>query len=268
VSISSMPELTFFKAEKYEFQSKNICDFSDCPRPHSCMGLIMEGEAVFYINGEDIKVIPGDIIFVPITSKYVSVWKGSPDIRYISMHFIFDSPSGLFTEKSPLLQKINLPDYEKVKNDYEYIFEYCDSTDLAESMEALSRFYGVLSKISHRLTYIHQESVDIRLKNAREYINLNYNKPLSVNELAREANMSVSNFHASFKKAFGTSPITYKNKVCISHATRMLIDNRQKSIEEISEELGFSSAVYFRRIFKSETGKTPREYRLSEQTKL
>ena len=67
MNISSIPKLTFFKAEKYEFQNKNICDFSGSPRPHSCMGLILEGEAVFYINGEEIKVVPGDKVTVEVS---------------------------------------------------------------------------------------------------------------------------------------------------------------------------------------------------------
>ena len=33
------------------------------------------------------------------------------------------------------------------------------------------------------------------------------------------------------------------------------------SIENISEQVGFESAAYFRRVFKKVTGKSPREYR-------
>ncbi len=268
MQISSIPKLSFFKIEKYEFHVHNICDFSNQPRPHSCMGLILEGEADFLIKDEKIHVKPGDIIFVPITSKYTSVWNGNPSIKYISMHFIFDTPNGLFTEKSPLLQKIAFPGFEKLKSDYEYILENADRGDLSKRMEALGKFYSILSGVTAKLKYMDSSDVDKRLLKAKEYINLNYSETFSVEELAKSVNMSVSGFHAGFKKAFGISPISYKNKICIRRATGMLTDDKHKSIEEISEALGFSSSVYFRRIFKAETGKTPREYRANENRGL
>ena len=57
------------------------------------------------------------------------------------------------------------------------------------------------------------------------------------------------------------SPIEYKNKIMIRHAERSLVDHPEVSIEELSERLGFESSIYFRRLFKATTGKTPREYR-------
>ncbi len=47
----------------------------------------------------------------------------------------------------------------------------------------------------------------------------------------------------------------------ISRAQRILSDPPDASIEEISERLGFETAIYFRRLFKAQTGKTPCEYR-------
>ena len=40
-----------------------------------------------------------------------------------------------------------------------------------------------------------------------------------------------------------------------------LLFDKNKSIEEISNEFGFDSPIYFRRVFKKLTGKTPTEYR-------
>ena len=265
MQISSISKLSFFKIEKYEFLNHNICDFSNQPRPHSCMGLILDGEADFLIKNEKIHVVPGDIIFVPITSKYTSIWTGKPKIKYISMHYIFDTPSGLFTEKSPLLQKIRISDFDKIKNDYEYILKNVNTHDLAKRINALAKFFGILSNVASNLKYMNSSDVDKRLLKAKEFINLNYSETFSVEDLAKSVNMSVSSFHAGFKKAFGISPVSYKNKICIRHATRLLIDERKKSIEEISDELGFSSSIYFRRVFKSETGITPKEYRKCEQ---
>lgn len=261
MQISSIPRLSFFKAEKYEYHTENVCDFCKSPRPHTCMGLLLDGSAEFHINGEKIPLSVGDIIFVPITSEYVSYWKGSPDIRYISMHFIFDSPNGLFTPKKPLLQKITPKNFDECRADYEFILNNFDAEDESVQFEVLGRFYKIISMTLPQLKYKSKKDVDARLNSAREYIDLNYDKNISIAELAKNANMSISNFHASFKKYFGTAPIEYKNKVCINHAIRMLIEDKNRSIEEISEQLGFSSSTYFRRVFRSITGQSPREYK-------
>lgn len=79
--------------------------------------------------------------------------------------------------------------------------------------------------------------------------------------LAESCNMSVSNFYMLFKKFKNSTPIEYRNHTCISRAMRILKSDRQISIEEISFKAGFASAEYFRRLFKTITGKTPREYR-------
>ena len=43
-----------------------------------------------------------------------------------------------------------------------------------------------------------------------------------------------------------------------------LIEDKNISVEEIASTHGFESAVYFRRLFKKFTGKTPTEYRRQE----
>ena len=54
--------------------------------------------------------------------------------------------------------------------------------------------------------------------------------------------------------------IEYRNLVRTDVAMQLLLTT-DKSVEEISEEVGFSSAVYFRRVFKKNTGVNCREYR-------
>ena len=101
----------------------------------------------------------------------------------------------------------------------------------------------------------------------REYLENNYDAHCTVEGLAGLCFLSPSRFFYHFKKETGLSPIAYKNQVCIRHATQTLLLEKHKSIEEVSEEYGFESAVYFRRLFKSVTGKTPTQYR-NEETLL
>jgi len=261
MSLISTSGLSFFKAEEYRHLRINVCDFRSVPRPHSCMGLILEGEAVFTVGSNKIEVKRGDIIFVPITSKYISEWKGSPNIRYISFHFIFDTPSGLFTSRKLKLQKVTLNDTESLERDFTYVMENFENEEL--SFGVLARFFGILERVAPLLETKAKKQIDEKLEKAIDYIDRNYREALSVPKLANMVNMSVSAFYSGFKKAVGLTPVDYKNQVCIKHAMRMLIDDNNDSIEEISDKLGFSSATYFRRTFKKIVGKSPREYKKS-----
>ncbi len=265
MSTSDFSNLIFFKTDKYEQKYANICDFSDIPRPHFCMGLILEGTGVFSQSNEnDITVHPGEIIFVPITARYISKWHGNPNITYISIHFAFAPSRGISEKDHFKLQKIIPQNCERILNDYLFIFENQNSDNLSKKYAVLSRFYQVMSEIIPLLSQNEDIEYDERINKIAEFIDMNSEKNMSVSELADICNMSVSNLHTLFKKFKGTTPVEYRNSARISRAMRILKSNRQISVEELSCLLGFDSTTYFRRTFKKIVGKTPREYRNSD----
>lgn len=63
-----------------------------------------------------------------------------------------------------------------------------------------------------------------------------------------------------FKEKAGCTPNDYKLKVKYQKGTELLLTT-DKSVEEISAIIGFSSASHFRRVLKSQIGLTPKEVR-------
>ena len=92
------------------------------------------------------------------------------------------------------------------------------------------------------------------------YINMNYDKPLTVDELARVSGYSKSRFSHLFALHMNTTPIKYQNKLRIENAKQMLLMGRT-SVGEISSLCGFEDQLYFSRAFKKEVGISPTEYR-------
>lgn len=95
---------------------------------------------------------------------------------------------------------------------------------------------------------------------AINYIAQYYNKDITIGELAKCCNMSVSNFRKQFKESVGTSPLEYLNNLRISVAHHLLCTTEQP-ILTISEDVGFRSLSSFNRLFKRIYGFSPRQAR-------
>jgi AraC-like DNA-binding protein len=81
-----------------------------------------------------------------------------------------------------------------------------------------------------------------------------------VADLAEELNLSVSRLRVLFKEAAGIPLGSYLLNYRLNRAMALLHAS-SLSIADVAEEAGFGSAQAFSRIFKKETGLTPRKYR-------
>jgi transcriptional regulator GlxA family with amidase domain len=93
-----------------------------------------------------------------------------------------------------------------------------------------------------------------------EYINLNFDKQISLAEVARIANMTEVSFSRFFKSRTGISFIDSLIEIRLGHASRKLIDT-SAGIAELAYNCGFNNISNFNRIFKKKKGCTPKEFR-------
>jgi AraC-like DNA-binding protein len=85
-------------------------------------------------------------------------------------------------------------------------------------------------------------------------------KPIDLEALAEELNVSYPLFRRSFKETVGISPGQYHLNIRIEKACRLLKET-SLSMKEVASQLGFESEFYFSRIFKRKTGISPTQYR-------
>ena len=105
-----------------------------------------------------------------------------------------------------------------------------------------------------------------KLLNIIEYIRINYDKPLLVEELSAKFNYSPTYLTKIFKQYTGYPLITYINKTRISIAKNLLCIT-EHSIVRIAAQCGFQNEKYFMRLFKKYEGITPSQYRNSHTQK-
>ncbi len=94
------------------------------------------------------------------------------------------------------------------------------------------------------------------------YLDAHYGEPVSLGTLAEHFSLSVPYLCSTFKTFTGSSPINFLINRRIL-AAKELLTSSEKSILDISEECGFGSLSNFNHLFKSLTGRSPRDYRRS-----
>lgn len=102
------------------------------------------------------------------------------------------------------------------------------------------------------------------VRQAQAYIQENYQKDLSLDELSKELDISPYYFSKLFKEETGSNFVEYLTGLRMSRAKELLRDE-SRSMKEICMEVGYSDPNYFSRIFKKNFGVTPTEYRERER---
>ncbi len=105
----------------------------------------------------------------------------------------------------------------------------------------------------------HKEITD-KLKLVLQFIQEHYQRPVTVQELARLCHFSEYHFMRFFKRHMNMTCIEYLNQYRLEMASRQLAATEQP-VTSIALESGFNNISYFNRVFKKKFGVTPKEYR-------
>lgn len=110
-----------------------------------------------------------------------------------------------------------------------------------------------------------QTEYETPVEQSIHYIRRNYNEPLNLNKLAEIANLSPYYYVHCFKEETGFSPMEYVTNTRLEQAKVKLI-RTQKTVEEIADEIGYSSSSSFINIFVKKVGYSPKQYRKFHQS--
>jgi transcriptional regulator GlxA family with amidase domain len=104
------------------------------------------------------------------------------------------------------------------------------------------------------------DHTDDSIASAQEWLHQNFSRDFQLAALARRVGMSLRNFVRRFKDATGDSPLTYIQKLRVAAAKRLLESNR-RTMQEISDSVGYQDVAFFRSLFERHTGISPSAYR-------
>jgi AraC-like DNA-binding protein len=100
----------------------------------------------------------------------------------------------------------------------------------------------------------------LRIAEAISHLEKNYADPITLDDLAEIAGLSVRSFCRAFQAAIGCSPIQHLIRLRVNRAATLLRQTND-SVTDIAFKVGFQDGNYFTRQFHKLLGVTPRQYR-------
>jgi AraC-like DNA-binding protein len=108
-------------------------------------------------------------------------------------------------------------------------------------------------------TALKPDDVD-KLLAAKEWLNEHFLQPITLLEVARLVGLNDFKLKKGFRVLFNTTVFGYMTNLRMSHARRLLLDNRQ-TVTEVADALGYQHVHHFAHAFRKHFGHLPSELR-------
>lgn len=162
--------------------------------------------------------------------------------------------------RNSLVYKINLMSKNMINDEYVSVLSEEDIVTEYGTLENMCmEFLIMVKEILEGTSTTYTESEDV-FEKILKYLNNSYYINISLEELGKQFNVSVSYICKHFKEKLDTTYLEYLKSIRIIHAKRML-KNSNLSVTEIAEMVGYTDYYYFNKVFKAQTGYTPKQYK-------
>ena len=247
-----MNEVNFcnsFLFNVFRFANYHFTDCTKRPVPRHYFGCLTKGRAVIRTQQQTLRLQPGEVFYIPKGLRYQSQWFGDEEENSIEFYsFGFQVAP---TKQTYILQKLSCTTSAQA-----LFAQLCKQIPFAE--KSIGILYQFFTEVSEQMTQAQKPYSNPIVEEATRYIY--YDPNIKISQVAAHCGISESGLYALFKKHTGQTPNELRLRALCSQAVELL-STTNKSIQQISDTVGFSSTSYFRKILRKYTGKTPLEIR-------
>ena len=119
---------------------------------------------------------------------------------------------------------------------------------------------GIMNRfIMYCFDYAKAHHSDVLYK-AMQYVKANYREKITLDDVASAIYLSRSYLCKVFKDEMGETLFSYINRIRVEKAKTLILDD-SISIADVGGMCGFNDQSYFTKVFKSQTGVSPKKYR-------
>ena len=245
-----------------------------------------KGSAVFEITGQRVPVGPNDIVIIKPHQAHKLIVKSEQGCECIVLHFRFVNQLNSEYSKISLSEFLNFVSGKESgsfislkvsqKNDIivllDRILKERESSDIGSEFMKYLLVLELFVLVSRALKMEWENSIKGKSPKLKEliqiavkYINNNFERNISLGNIARFVFLSASYFTRAFKEEMGLSPIKYLLNVRIERSKELLAETDIK-VSDIALNVGFSNQQRFNEIFKKYVRITPLQYRKQIKT--
>jgi beta-xylosidase/AraC-like DNA-binding protein len=230
---------------------------------------VLEGEMELKVEADIFKLKQDDFVVVNPNKKHS--YKCSQDILMASFYISFQRLSS-FLENSLILFWCNSAidkdySYDKVRKILKLIFNHYLNRKGKEDFYEYSLFYQLVNLLTNNFLinnaderfHDKENKYDDRINEITNYIRGNYNKPISLNDLANQLHLSNAYLSRYLKKHLGMNFIDYLNNVRLHYALEDLLYT-EATITRAALDNGFANTAVFNKLFKATYNMTPSAY--------
>lgn len=262
----------FYQVKQWHYDFKpgtpQLNGFNNCP----CMVYVSKGDFQFNLS-----VKPFDM-----HSGYILLEKADCDYRMrpsVGVCTIFNFSNDFYKE---FLAEIKLKDpfFFTNKNWLAVILQSTPETDYLHHqilskltdvgklemdnlvIEFFNQVAGIITNdtLAREVNQLSNKNWLTSIELAKEYINKNFDKDISLREVSANSFISLFHFSRLFKKITSFAPHQYLQNVRLKHG-EMLLKNSPLPVTDIAFAAGFSSTAYFATAFKQKYKINPLQYR-------
>lgn len=233
----------------------------------------LSGKGKLIYKGLEYEVEKGDLLFINCSEEHIFYpSEGNWEFVYIHMNGLgmeylynsFYNLTGNVYKKYPS-KKIIRYIMENIKQLSTCETKQVGHTNLISTiseekcLDISSILYNLIIDINKNLIMLDVE-IPYSVSKAIKYIEMNYNKNISLKEIANEACLSPFHFERLFHEHMKTTVYQYIKDLRFKKA-KWLLETTQKKLIDIALEVGYSDIQALNKMFKSQLGITPTEYR-------
>ncbi|MBO5224416.1 MAG: helix-turn-helix transcriptional regulator [Clostridia bacterium] len=213
---------------------------------------INEGEGYFNFNGEKAVLKKGSVVFLhknfpvdyaPAGGEFKTSWVTFDGVGAEGLFEYFDVGDYAIISSESMIDKVR---------------ELCNLYNRKISTDII--FQKTYSLVIDYFMRLKNQNEPLVLDRAKAFIEQNYHRDISVDDIAKSVGISQSLLFKLFRQEEKTTPVEHLRDVRISKASILLVEDKLK-IYEVASLCGFSDVAYFCKVFKAQTGETPNSYR-------
>jgi len=220
--------------------------------------LVLEGSMLFIQNDKKYRVMAGSVFLVHHGQNNEFTTGSEGHCHRLACSFSGHELNGLLnTTKLTKHDVIKLNNFELVEKTMRECFDELKEKRTGFRRRASILGYKLLLELEENLEQINTPDLLLRAVDLMEH---HLSQQLSLKKIAKALNSAPTSLNRVFQQHFKISPINYFINLKIEAAKSLLLDTNMQ-IQEVAQNTGYSSALYFSSEFKKRTGLSPREFR-------